>query len=152
MLNNPAFALTLLFIILVTLTAALRLQYRQAGKRLLILSQFNFWQFILIRLGIAILIWGIYKQNATIIYGSAIFLNFYLQLFCPTEFCEQGIIISGSFIRWRRIQSYQWEQSSKYTILKLKSKNWHRKWRIRVSPEKRSRIEHILKEKSIYKS
>lgn len=42
MLDNPAFALTLLFIILVILTAALRLQYRQVGKRLLILSQLDF--------------------------------------------------------------------------------------------------------------
>lgn len=98
MLNNPVSALTLLFIIFIILYAALRQQYRQAGKRLLILSKFGLQQFIFTGLGTGIVIWGIYKQNATIIYGSAIPLNFYLQLFCPTEFRERGIITFGSFI------------------------------------------------------
>ena len=150
MLDSPAFALTLLFIMLALLTAALRVQYRQAGERLLILSRFKLGRSLWFVFGTAIVIWGIHRGNATIIYAfSAVGLKFYIQFFCPTELREHGIIRSGSFIRWSQIESYQLEQGSKHAVLKLKSKNWHRRWRIRVSPEKRSPVNQILSEKLV---
>lgn len=148
MLDSLALALTILLIVLALFTAALRVQYRQAGERLLILSRFKLGRSLWFVFGTAIIIWGIYRGNATIIWGfNAIGLNFYIQFFCPTELREHGIINSGSFIRWSQIKSYQLEQGSKHAILKLKSKNWHRRWKIRVSHKKRFFVEQILQSK-----
>ena len=145
MLDNIAVALTLMLLLLAIFAAVLKIQYRQAGKRLLILSRFKWQRLILIILVTAVVIWGVYQNNAVLIYSfSAFGLNSWMLLLCPTELRKNGMIISGSFIRWSRIQSYQWqEQNSQHLLLKFQSKNKNQQWRIQIHQAKRSQVKQI---------
>ena len=58
------------------------------------------------------------------------------------------MIVSGSLVRWSRVDSYQW-QDTKQLLLKFKPLIWngYRKLKIQVAPAKREKVEHILLEK-----
>lgn len=145
-----AVALIIPLLLLATLIILVKQQYRQAGEILLVLPKPKWRGFILLGLTVIPIVASLRTQNALLIgawYG--ITATLWLQLFFPLEFREKGIMISGSFVRWSRIKSYQWqEQDSQRLFLKLETPGWKRKW-IRISPTKRSQVEHILQEKLV---
>lgn len=141
-------------LLLATLITIFQQQYRQAGERLLILPKpkTKLRWFILLVLSTICIIASFRTQNALIIGGlSGVIVNLWLQFACSIELREHGIMISGFLVRWSRIQSYEWQegQSPEHLLLKFKSRNWNKRWKIRISSAKRSQVDQILHDKLV---
>lgn len=139
-------------LLLAILIAIFKQQYDQAGEPLLIFPKSKQRWFILLGLGTIFIITIISTQNALIIGGlSGVIANLWLQLVCPIELREHGIMISGFLVRWSRIQSYEWQegQSPEHLLLKFKSRNWKKRWKIKISSAKRSQVDQILQDKLV---
>lgn len=153
-------ALTLPILLLAIVVFIWTIQYRLAGEVLLTLSKSKNQKLIAITVSIALLVIGIYfmsqdtteNPNNLYIGISSMFCGwaaiFWIQNFLPIELREKGMMISGSLVRWSRIDSYQW-QDKQSLLLKLKPwlGNWYRTGKIRISPGKRELVEEILNEK-----
>ncbi len=137
----------LLFAIFVTL---LKQQYRQAGEQLLVIPMSRFRRFMLIGLSTILIILGLYIQSPLISGGSVGLASSYLiDLFCPEEVRENGIMTYGYLIRWSLIQSYEWK-SSEELLLKFKRRNWwYKRWKIWVPQAKRLQVDQILRSKLV---
>ncbi len=136
-----------LFVIFVAL---LKQRYRQAGKQLLVIPMSKFRRFMLIGLSTILIILGFYIQSPLISGGSIGLASSYLiDLFCPEEMRENGIITYGYLIRWSLIQSYEWK-SSEELLLKFKRRNWWcKRWKIWVPQAKRVQVDQILQAKLV---
>ena len=145
-----AVALILPISLFVIFIALLKQRYRQAGVQLLVIPMSKFRRFMLIGLSTILIILGFYIQSPLISAGSIGLASSYLiDLFCPEEMRENGIITYGYLIRWSLIQSYEWK-SSEELLLKFKRRNWwYKRWKIWVPQAKQLQVDQILRSKLI---
>lgn len=154
-------ALVFVTLLLLTLAFMFMREYRQAGKRLLVLPMPQSQRFIFIALSVALSIIGFYSMpqetaedlnNLDAAIGGGVLgggTSFLMELLFPTELRENGIMFSGTLRKWSSIQSYEW-QGNQCLFLKFKPRrwlHWHKKWKIRISPSKQELTEEILQEK-----
>lgn len=137
-------------------------EYRQAGKRLLLLPMSKDRKFVVIVFSVVLYLSGFYIMTKTGVddgdywyspIGAGICggaLSLWLQIQYPTELREYGVMSSGHLIEWSCIQSHEW-QDIEHLTLRIKSKFWkwkyHRKWKVRVAPLASARVEKILQKK-----